>query len=70
VGIALPSGQVLTHLTPLNPHWGRVSLQERFVNTACFHTLQALRWYGKNQQKETPSCEEEVGIELEMPAQL
>ncbi len=70
VGIALPSGQVLAHLTPLNPHWGRVSLQERFVNTACFHTLQALRAYAKNQQKETPSSEEEVGIELEMPAQL
>jgi hypothetical protein len=67
VAVALPSGQVFAQEARLNPLWDRTSMQDRFVNTACFHALQALRYNAspKELRELSPSP-----VALELPAQL
>jgi nicotinamide mononucleotide (NMN) deamidase PncC len=67
VAVALPSGQVFAQEARLNPLWDRVSLQARFVNTACFHALQALRYTASQKDEGALS---ETPVALELPAQL
>ncbi|MFN7311494.1 MAG: CinA family nicotinamide mononucleotide deamidase-related protein [Vampirovibrionales bacterium] len=67
VAVALPSGQVFAQEARLNPLWDRASLQARFVNTACFHALQALRY---NASKEDDRMLNDTPVALELPAQF
>ena len=71
VAVALPSGKVFAQEARLNPLWDRASLQTRFVNTACFHAIQALRYNALSQKTDASISDSEgASVVVDLPAQL